>query len=590
MKCSVDGCSDESLTNGLCDIHYWHDRWLDNTDRDNLGIALFAKMIVPEWVRNDIPDFHKSMYMDFMDLYSPRHKHKYDRLLSEVAFRGGAKTTLSKILLLYACCFNLEKLIIYCSETHDFAEQDTFEVRKELTSNPHIRHYFGLIKSKGVKGQDGEWTRDAYCTVFWKNGVPVTGTYVLARGVGQQVRSVLRNSYRPTLAIVNDMYSENGVKTQHTRDEAEKWFFTAMFNAVDDIEGKVFFNGTILHEDTVPVKLKANPEWKCHEYPIMDFDDFQRVLKSCKVTESEIILPSNEKIYELQETCHLYWPQRLDLEYILRKFAEAYKNGKASAFYQEYFHIITAPDEKSFKHIRFAQMTFIRSGGKTWLQVSFDGGQTSVMYEVNCYIGLDPASATTNNAKFTSIVVIAMNQFRQVFVVYYARGKIGLRDEFKAGYRKGNSDKIEMDKTKIQRLGMVDEELRLVKQFQVVGACVETVQQQQSIFDEINRLMRENNAFHSLHGVKPVTEKIERDADTLGPYFQTGSIFLQTDQVELIHELEQFPRGVTVDIIDSLQMAVMIARPADGADYAEVRKSYGVEEDDEDLSHKFYVL
>src|SRR5271169_1642789 len=112
MKCSIEGCSDESMTNGLCDIHYWHDRWLDNTDRENLGIALFAQMIVPEWVRNEIPDFHKSMYMDFIDLYHKRHKHKYDRLLAEVAFRGAAKTTLSKILLLYTCCFGLEKLKI----------------------------------------------------------------------------------------------------------------------------------------------------------------------------------------------------------------------------------------------------------------------------------------------------------------------------------------------------------------------------------------------------------------------------------------------------------------------------------------------
>jgi predicted phage terminase large subunit-like protein len=584
MKCGVKKCRDEAVRGGYCDVHYWRDKWLDNTDRNNLGIVLFAKMIVPEWVRNDIPDFHKSMYMDFMSLYSQEHKHKYDRLLAEVAFRGAAKTTMSKILLLYTCCFGLEKLIIYCSETHDFAEQDTFEVRKELTTNPHIKHYFGIIKSKGVRGQDGEWTRDAYQCMF--DGKP--GAYVLARGVGQQVRSVLRNSYRPTLAIINDMYSENGVKTEHTRAESEKWFFTAMFNAVDDIDGKVFFNGTILHQDTVPIKLKSNPAWKYHEYPIMDYEDFDKVLSECKITESAIEIPSKERINELQTSCHLYWPERLDLEYILRKYQEAYKSGKAAGFFQDYFHITTAPDEKPFKVIRYADMTYIRAGDRNWLQVSFDHGQTTIVYEVNLFIGLDAASATTNNAKFTSIIIIAMNQYRQVFVLMYARGKYGLRDEFKAGYRKpGDSDKVELDRSNIQRIGMVDEEIRLVKQFQVLGACVETVQQQQSIFDEINRLMRENNAFHSLRGVKPSTDKIERDADTLGPYFETGSIFLERSQTALIHELEQFPRGVTVDVIDSLQMAVMIAKPSDGADYTTARSVQTTE--DEELP-TFYVL
>ena len=561
MKCSL--CNNPVEKNGFCEIHYWKDVWLNNTDREHLGIVAFALMIVPEWVRDEVPDFHKSMYWDFKELYNSKHRDKYDRLLAEVAFRGAAKTTLSKILLLYVCCFGLEKLVAYCSETYDFAEQDVFEVRRELTTNPHIRHYFGPIKSQGVRSQDGEWTRGAFLTA--------TGVYVLARGVGQQIRGALRNSYRVTLAIVNDIYSENDVKTEQTRRSWETWFFTAMLSGVDDVEGKVFFNGTILHEDTVPVKLKDNDSWKYHEYPIMDINDFYKALKSCEVTESKINLPPEEKIYEIQKSCNLYWPQRLDLRYILRKYKEAYESGQASGFFQDYFHITTSPDEKPFKHIRRAKMNLIRVHGRTWISVSFDGGVSFVTEEVNTYAGVDPASSTSQNAKYTAITYIGMNQYRQVYILGYSRGKFGMRDEYKLGYRKAtDSDIVEPNRDNLTVTGMVDETIRLVKQHGILGVTVETIQQQKSVFTEINRIMRVNNAFHRLFEEQPHTNKIERDADLLGPYFQTGSIFLNYGLGELEHELEQFPRGVTVDIIDSLYYAIKNARPAEGMEYSDV--------------------
>jgi hypothetical protein len=456
--------------------------------------------------------------------------------------------------------------------------QDVFEVRRELSTNPLIRYYFGVINSKAVEGQDGEWSRDAYRTS--------TGVYVLARGVGQQVRSALRNSYRPTLAIINDMYSKDSVKTEYTRAEYAKWFFQDMFNAIDDLDGKVFFNGTILHEDTVPVVLEKNSQWKVIKYPVMDIDDFHRVLRECNQTDATIELPSLERIKELEKTCKIAWVERLDLHYILKKYKEAYESGQVAGFYQEYFHIIVPPDEKSFKNVKRAKMTFIRADRRTWLKVEFDKDK-EVIYEVNIYLGVDPASATTQSSKFTAIVYIAMNQHRQVFILGYAHGKFGLRDELEPSYvKKTDSDIVEPVRSNIRRIGMVDEEIRLVKQFRAVSSTVETVQQQQSVYDEINRLMRRNNALHRLYSVKPTQEKIERDADILMPYFQTGSIFLNYNLPELEHELDQFPRGTTVDLIDALAYAVVNARPAEGIEFADAYKT----NHEDEFETNFYVL
>ena len=557
-NCRWDNCNSPAERNGLCEIHYWHDVWLDNSDPKDLGIVKFANMIVPIWTRNTTPWFHYEMYRAFLALYHPDLKDKYDRLLGVIGFRGAAKTTFSKIVLLYVSCFGLEKFVVYCSETNSFAVQDVFEVRRELSSNPHIRHYFGRISSKAVKGNDGEWSRDAFLTS--------TGVYVLARGVGQQVRSALRNSYRPTLAIVNDMYSKDSVKTEHSRTEYAKWFFQDMFNAVDDIEGKVFFNGTILHEDTVPITLKNNPDWKILEYPVMSIDDFHRVLEECVITDAGVKIPDVARIAELQLTCKLAWPERLGLHYILKKYRESVFSHQEAGFYQEYFHIVTPPGERNFSNLQRARMEYIYARGMNWLRVYFDD-KLSVVYPVRIFIGVDPAISTKQGSKFTAIVYIAMNQYRQVFVMGYSHGRFATRDEYLPGHRPLNGDIVTMDRSKLKRIGMVDEEIRLVKQFRVTSATVETTQMQQAIFDEIQRLKIVNNAVHSLYGEKPVQEKIERDSDILTPYFQSNAIYLNYGLSALELELKSFPRGSTVDIIDSLAYAVKNARAADDINF-----------------------
>jgi len=546
LNCKIKDCNKPAEVNGLCNIHHYRSIWLDNSDINNLGIVSFAESVVPEWVRNPTAFFQKEVFYNFFQMYNKKHKNKYDRLLCEIAFRGAAKTTGAKILLLYICCFGLEKFVIYCSETNTFAVQDIFEVRRELSTNPFILNYFGVVNSKQVQGQDGEWSKDAYLTS--------TGVYVLARGVGQQVRSALRNSYRPTLAIINDMDSKNTVKTDYTRNAQQSWFFNDMFNAVDDIEGKVFFNGTIIHEDTVAVVIKGNNEWKTLEYPVMNLDDFHDVLKLCKVTERDVELPSDEVL--LQGNYRLTWGDRLSLKYILTKYREAYKSNQIDGFYQEYFHVVVPPSAKSFINIRHARMRYFYQGGMSWLGVIFGDNGNEQIFPVRVSFGVDPASSTKAHAKFSVIAIMMMNQHRQVFYFDYSRGRYGLRDELRPeAIGLDQTSKVCLDRSLIVRTGIVDEEIRFAKQYHPNSSQIETTQSQEHVFTEILRLMSRNDANHSVFSEKPVQEKIERDADMLVPDFQTGSAFINFGLDELENEMKSFPRGSTVDIIDAFYHA-----------------------------------
>lgn len=562
MTCLIKDCTAVAEKDGYCNKHYYRTTWLDNSNPSSLGFVKFTKAIVPTWVRNEMAGFQEEVFYNFFQMYDPARKNKYDRLMLEIAFRGGAKTTGSKMILLYVCCFGLEKFVIYCSETNTFAVQDVFEVRRELGTNPYIRHYFGKINSKAVKGQDGEWSRDAYLTS--------TGTYVLARGVGQQIRSALRNSYRPTLALINDMDSKNTVKTEYTRTAQQSWFFNDMFNAVDDIDGKVFMNGTIIHEDTVPVIIKSNKIWKTLEYPIMDVDDFHNALKSCVTTEKEIVLPSDEVIDNLQSNSKLAWKDRLNLKYILTKYSEAYSSHQIDGFYQEYFHIVVPPTAKNFVNYRKCYMRYFNQFGHGFLAVKFGVNDDEIIHPVRVFFGVDPASSTSSTAKYSVIAILMMNHERQVFYYGYSRGRYGLRDELKT--RSNNSDLIELERAGISRVGIVDEELRLALQYRPSASRIETTQAQQHVYTEILRLMQMNNASHVLYSDKPTENKIDRDAEMLVPDFQTQSAFINYGLDELEQEMKSFPRGTTIDIIDAFYHARAIAYPSENIKQEDLKR------------------
>ena len=577
-------CKSPIEKDGLCNRHYYRALWLDNRDVNNLGIEKFANAIVPHWARQETAQFQREVYYAFFQLYSSSKKDKIDRQIYELAFRGAAKTTRAKIIILYCCCYGLEKFIIYCANTNTFAVNDITDVKNELSQNLKIRYYFGVINSKKVQGMDGEWSRDAYKTS--------TGVYVLARGVGQAIRSALKGSYRPTLAIINDMYQKDDVKTEYTREEFKKWFYNDMLNAIDDLEGKIFFNGTILHQDTVPNELRSNKSWIGHEYPAMDVDDFHEVIsKYCKREENDLLLPNDEVMRKISAEYKVAWEGRLSLELILRKYRESILDMREDEFYQEYFHIVVTPEGKPIRDelIKEVPMDLFKSHGYTWLRVKF-GEDNQVIYPVRVFLGLDPASSTNLHAKYSVHIVICMNHLRQVFVYRYSRGHFALRDDYVEGISHSDGDAVILDRSLIKRKGIVDEEIRMARECYVEAAQIETTQAQQHIYTEVQRIMGKNNAYHILFKENPMVDKAERDATLITPYFQTGNLYLNIGMDELKQELKSFPKGQTVDIIDALYHALKIASPASKVSYKDAKKNRLDEVEELDETDSFQTI
>ena len=64
-----------------------------------------------------------------------------------------------------------------------------------------------------------------------------TGTMVMPRGSGQQIRGLLFGNFRPDLIFGDDIEDSESVKSEEQRRKLKEWFFADVMNSVDRSEG-----------------------------------------------------------------------------------------------------------------------------------------------------------------------------------------------------------------------------------------------------------------------------------------------------------------------------------------------------------------
>jgi len=106
--------------------------------------------------------------------------------------------------------------------------------------------------------------------------VTASGTMVLPRGSGQQVRGILFENSRPDLIICDDLEDSEGVKNEEQRKKLKEWFFADVLNSVDRAKKswKVVVIGTLLHEDSLLANLLEDSSWHRTMLSLCD-DDYK---------------------------------------------------------------------------------------------------------------------------------------------------------------------------------------------------------------------------------------------------------------------------------------------------------------------------
>lgn len=225
--------------------------------------------------------------------------------------RGFGKTTLNTIAYpAKKILFQEKKFIVPISCTATKAVMDGENLKRELTGNVVVKKLFGEIKS------------DSFSKEQW---VTNSGTMVMPRGAGQQIRGILYDIHRPDLIIADDLEDPEAVRNDELRAKLKEWWFTDVCNSINRSkkDWKIIVVGTILHEDSLLVDLLEDPEW--HSVILSLCDDN---------------LKSN-------------WPDFMSDKEVTKLHATHKRKGQLDLFYREYRNIPVSTEDATFKQEYF---------------------------------------------------------------------------------------------------------------------------------------------------------------------------------------------------------------------------------------------
>lgn len=274
--------------------------------------------------------FARTIFPDRFDTpFSKGHDDIFDILQDKkikrgviAASRGFGKTSINLVNQCHEILFRLRHFIVPISCTSTQAVMQSENVKAELERNPNIKTLFGSMKAASKGLSSDTWNKDMWIA---RRGDERTGTLVMPRGSGQQIRGVLYGSIRPQLIAGDDLEETEKVKSDEQRAKLKKWFFEDVINAVSRTRNdwQIFIIGTLLHEDSLLANLLDDPNWEHIRLSICD------------------------------DHYHSNWPEAFSDDDIAQLVDEFRAQGMLDSFYREYMNLPIATEDATFTREMF---------------------------------------------------------------------------------------------------------------------------------------------------------------------------------------------------------------------------------------------
>ena len=195
-----------------------------------------------------VPPFHRELY----DLAQSGEKR-----IVVCAPRSFAKSTVfSKFYPLFRCLSGIPwakdkqvERITLVSATATLAEQWLRDIKSHLEENPWIKSQYG-------EGQTKKWTQDQ---IIWKR-FNRSKCQIDAKGAGYQLRG-----FRPDIIVLDDLDTDEGVRTQDQREKLLDWFNKALINTLEK-DSQLIMVGTLLHPLSLLANVMERPAWTARKY------------------------------------------------------------------------------------------------------------------------------------------------------------------------------------------------------------------------------------------------------------------------------------------------------------------------------------
>ena len=461
------------------------------------GYDFFVSNYFPHYVRSSSrSQLHNYLFEHLPQvLQQPSSVH-----LAIAAPRGEAKSTLvSQLFTLYCLVAQKKRYALIVMDSIDQAYPMLEAIKVELEFNQRLRVDFPEIAGQGR---------------VWQAATIVTkaNQKVQVAGSGKKLRGLRHGAYRPDLVVLDDIENDEQVRSPEQRDKLHDWLKKTVLPlgaAGDKLD--VVYIGTILHYDSVLNRTLSSKAWKTAKFKalIRQPDDMSLWDKweDFYLNEGEAVADAfySKNKSAMDKGAVVSWAARP----ILTLMKIRARDGHAT-FDSEYQNDPLSSDDAMFANA----LTY-------W---------TELPGELVYFGALDPSLGKAGASRDPSAILVG-GYHRETGKLYVIEAQI----------KKRLPDLI------------IEDVIRMQKQYQCQRWFVETVQFQEFLKDELVKRSAQRGIPVPATATKPNTDKMLR-IESLQPHMANGLILLHSSQATLISQLRHFPKADHDDGPDALEM------------------------------------
>jgi len=476
----------------------------------------FGRLYFPDFFRDPTPAFH----WELIDLAHEMERGRDERgtLGCVVAApRGHAKSSLLTFLVpLWWLVFQKKRFIVIVSDTATMAEGFVSDIKKQLEENEKLRADFGDLCGDTVIGRPLKWASGDFTAAHKDaSGRARFKTRVLARSTGAQFRGLRSGAHRPDAIICDDLENDEFVRTPEQRTKIWDWYTKAVLPALDPDRGAIFVIGTILHFDSLLMKL-------------------------LKLAQAEGLY--RWKIYRaIRKTGRALWEGRFSL----KRLDEIRRAIGSLAFNSEY---LNNPIDEQARLYRPAWLRWY-----TGAELSYDRETRRWMWRgeaLDVYVGVDPAISEDEAADYFAIVVLGVARQSKSLVILYTWAA---RIDFPA---------------------QVQEVIRLDATWQPRGIGIEKNAYQRALPQQLLResakltIKQLSNTAHKYTRILVASVPVENGQVYLrqalegepGELDELGTVRVHAHMWPLYEQMMQYPNSANDDVLDAYENSLQVGR------------------------------
>ena len=461
------------------------------------GYDYFVSHYFPHYVRSaSRSELHDYLFKTLPEiLQDPKSIN-----MATAAPRGEAKSTLvSQLFTLYCLVTQKKRYALIVMDSINQAYPMLESIKVELEFNQRLR-----IDFPEVAGQGRVWQAT---TILTKANQKVE-----IAGSGKKLRGLRHGAYRPDLVVLDDIENDEQVRSAEQRDKLHEWLKkTVLPLGVPGEKLDVVYIGTILHYDSVLNRTLSSKAWKTAKFKALKKMPDDMALwdkwEDFYLNEGEAVADAfySQNKSAMDKGAVVSWAARP----ILTLMKIRARDGHAT-FDSEYQNDPLSSDDAMFANA----LTY-------W---------TELPGELVYFGALDPSLGKAGASRDPSAILVG-GYHRETGKLYVIEAQV----------KKRLPDLI------------IEDVIRMQKQYQCQRWFVETVQFQEFLKDELVKRSAQRGIPVPATATKPNTDKMLR-IESLQPHMANGLILLHSSQATLISQLRHFPKADHDDGPDALEM------------------------------------